>query len=117
MLNGPVPAAAEGLPRFNRSEIMKAAWAHFRRAPAYVASNPFLAGTVVRFGDCLKEEWRRAKGAVAARAVEISAAVCEQVAALKREILNLDCKSFRYSIASEKLALNAKLSSLNMENA
>lgn len=46
---------------FNRSEIMKAAWTHYRKAVAYAKSNPYLAGAVVRFADCLKEEWRRAK--------------------------------------------------------
>lgn len=97
---------------FNRSEIMKAAWTHFRKAQAYVTSNPFLAGNVVRFGDCLKEEWRRAKAAVAAKAMKISAAVSEQVAALKGAIQNLEYKSFRYSITAQKRALNAQLSAL-----
>lgn len=99
---------------FNRSQIMKAAWAHFRKAQAYVSSNPFLAGTVVRFGDCLKDEWRRAKVAVAAAAqvIKVSAAVAEQVAALKGAIQNLDYKSFRYSIGDERRSLCSELAAL-----
>lgn len=96
---------------FNRSEIMKAAWAHYRNAKAYAAGNPFLTGTVVRFGDCLKEEWRRAKAALTSiRAV--SAAVSEQVTALRNAIQNLNYKSFRYSITSERRILDAKLTAL-----
>lgn len=96
---------------FNRSEIMKAAWAHYRNAKAYAASNPFLIDTVVCFGDCLREEWRRAKAALASTKA-VSAAVSEQVAALKDAIQNLNYKSFRYSITSERRILDAKLTTL-----
>lgn len=110
MPNAPVPAAAGGMPKFNRSQIMKAAWEHYRSAKAYVATNPYLRGTVVRFGDCLKEEWKRAKAAAARKPV--SAAVAARIAALKAEILVLDCRSFRYSIGAERDALSAELAKL-----
>jgi len=100
---------------FSRSEIMKAAWMHFRNAQAYVASNPFLAGTVVRFGDCLKVEWRRAKEAAAK--ARLPAAIAARVADLQSSIQNLDCKSFRYSIAIERSTLSAELQTIEREHA
>lgn len=110
MPNAPVPAIAGGMPKFNRSEIMKAAWAHYRRALAYVASNPYLRGSLVRFGDCLKAEWKHAK-AEAAKAKR-DAAVVARIDALKSEILNLDYKPFGIRIGAERRALVVELSKL-----
>ncbi|GAA4169444.1 hypothetical protein GCM10023069_25980 [Shinella granuli] len=110
MPNAPVPAAAGGMPKFNRSEIMKAAWAHYRRAQAYVASNPYLRGTLVRFGDCLKAEWKRAKAQVAK--AKLDAAVVARIDALKAEILTLDCKPFGMRIGAERRALVVELAKL-----
>jgi len=95
---------------FNRSQIMKAAWAHYRSAKAYVASNPYLRGTVVRFGDCLREEWRRAK-AEAAKAKRDAAAVA-RIEAIKAEILALDCKPFGIRIGAERAVLSTELAKL-----
>lgn len=107
---------------FNRIEIMKAAWNHYRKAIAYVASNPYLAGTVVRFADCLKEEWKRAKavveaGKVAAAAVRREASIAGKIEALRNAIQELDYKSFRYSIASARRALDTELAVLTGEAA
>ena len=110
MPNAPVPAAAGGMPKFNRSQIMKAAWAHYRRAVAYVASNPYLRGSVVRFGDCLKAEWKRAKALVAK--AKLDAAVVARIDALKAEILTLDCKPFGVRIGAERRALVVELAKL-----
>ena len=112
MPNALVPAAAGGMPKFNRSQIMKAAWAHYRRAVAYVASNPYLRGTIVRFGDCLKAEWKHAK-AQAAKA-KLDAAVVARIDALKAEILTLDCKPFGVRIGAERAALSAELAKLEV---
>lgn len=112
MPNTPVPAAAGGMPIFNRSEIMKAAWAHYRRAVAYVASNPYLRGTIVRFGDCLKAEWKHAKAQVAK--AKLDAAVVARIDALKAEILVLDCKPFGVRIGAERRALVAELATLEV---
>lgn len=95
---------------FNRSEVMKAAWAHYRRALAYVASNPYLRGSVVRFGDCLKAEWKHAK-AEAAKAKR-NAAVVARIDALKSAILNLDCKPFGIRIGADRRTLVVELSRL-----
>lgn len=112
MPNAPVPAAAGGMPKFNRSQIMRDAWAHYRRAQAYVASNPYLRGTIVRFGDCLKAEWKHAK-AEAAKA-KLDAAVIARIDALKAEILTLDCKPFGVRIGAERAALSAELATLEV---
>ncbi|MEW9617084.1 hypothetical protein AB3G45_25070 [Shinella sp. S4-D37] len=97
---------------FNRSEIMKAGWAHYRRAQAYVASNPYLRGTIVRFGDCLKAEWKRAKAQVAK--AKLDAAVVARIDALKAEILTLDCKAFGVRIGAVRAALSAELAKLEV---
>lgn len=107
-----VRANAPAMPKFNRSEIMKAAWAHYRRAQAYVASNPYLRGSVVRFGDCLKAEWKRAKAQVAK--AKLDAAVVARIDALKAEILVLDCKPFGVRIGAERRALVAELATLEV---
>jgi hypothetical protein len=95
---------------FNRSQIMKAAWAQYRSAKAYVARNPYLRGTVVRFGDCLKDEWKHAKAQVAK--AKRDAAVVARIDALKAEILVLDCKPFGMRIGAERAALSAELAKL-----
>lgn len=105
-----VRANAPAMPKFNRSEIMKAAWAHYRRAQAYVASNPYLRGSVVRFGDCLKAEWKHAKAQVAK--AKLDAAVVARIDALKAEILTLDCKPFGVRIGAERRALVVELAKL-----
>jgi len=40
MPNANVPANAGGMPKFDRAKIMRDAWAQYRSAKAYVASNP-----------------------------------------------------------------------------
>jgi predicted glycosyltransferase len=70
----------------------------------------YLRGTVVRFGDCLKDEWKHAK-AQAAKAKR-DAAVIARIDALKAEILVLDCKPFGMRIGAERAALSAELSTL-----
>lgn len=110
MPNAPVPATAGGMPKFNRSQIMRDAWAQYRSAKAYVASNPYLRGSVVRFGDCLKAEWKHAK-AQAAKAKR-DAAVVARIDALKAEILVLDCKPFGMRIGAERRALVVELAKL-----
>ncbi len=110
MPNAPVPATAGGMPKFNRSQVMRDAWAHYRRAKAYVASNPYLRGTIVRFGDCLKAEWKRAKAQVAN--AKLDAAVTARIDALKAEILTLDCKPFGIRIGAERQALVVELATL-----
>ena len=112
MPNAPVPATAGGMPKFNRSQIMKAAWAHYRRAVAYVATNPYLRGTIVRFGDCLKAEWKRAKAQVAK--AKLDAAVVARIDALKAEMLTLDCKPFGVRIGAERRALAAELATMEV---
>lgn len=122
MPNTPVQAAAEGLPgesevegggrgrRFNLRQIMQAAWAHYRRAKVYVAGNPYLRGALVRFGDCLKAEWKKAKAAVARASTNVN--IRGRIDALKAEILTLDCKPFGMRIGAERRALVAELSTL-----
>lgn len=107
-----VPATAGGIPKFNRSQIMRDAWVHYRRAQAYVARNPYLRGTIVRFGDCLKAEWKHAKAQVAK--AKLDAAVIARIDALKAEILTLDCKPFGMRIGAERRALVAELATLEV---
>lgn len=110
MPNAPVPASAGGVPKFNRSQIMRSAWAHYRSAKAYVASNPYLRGTVVRFVDCLRDEWKRAKAEAAK--TRRDAAVAARINILKAEILLLDCKPFGIRIGAERAVLSTELAKL-----
>ena len=69
-----------------------------------------LRGTIVRFGDCLKAEWKRAKTQVAKAKLDV--AVVARIDALKAEILTLDCKPFGMCIGAERRALVVELAKL-----
>ncbi|KQV39196.1 MULTISPECIES: hypothetical protein [unclassified Rhizobium] len=115
MPNTPVPAAAGGMPKFYRSQIMRDAWALYRQDKAYIANNTYLAGAVASFSASLKEAWRRAKAAAAKRAV--SAAVAARIDELKSQLVTLESKSFRYRIGFERGALVSQLMKLEREAA
>lgn len=96
---------------FNRSEIMKAAWTIYRHMTR-TARPSTVAGRRKWFANALRGAWEAAKQA-AAEAVKTAAdRAADKVAALKAEILNLDCKPFGIRIVAERRALAAELSKL-----
>ena len=115
MPNALVPAAAGGMPKFNRSQIMKEAWAIYRQDKTYIARNPYLAGNAVSFSASLKEAWRRVKAAATKH--EVSAAIIARIDELKSRLVIVESKSFRYRIGAERGALVTQLAKLEREAA
>lgn len=111
MPNTPVPAAAGGMPKFNRSQIMRNAWAIYRNMTRTARPN---AAAVRRkwFANALRGAWESAKQAAAEALKTASQRAADRIAALKAEIFALDCKPFGIRIGSERAALSVELSKL-----
>lgn len=106
-----VPANAGGMPKFNRSKLMKAAWTIYR-CMTRTARPSTVAGRRRWFSDALRGAWEAAKLA-AAEAVKTEAdRAADRRAELIRQLQTLDARSFRYSIIDERRALVCELSSL-----
>lgn len=111
MPNATVPAAAGRMPKFNRSQIMRDAWAIYRRMTR-TACPSTAAGRRKWFANALRGAWEAAKQ-TAAEAIKTPAErVAERVEALKAAILTLDCKPFGVRIGVERRALVAELATL-----
>ena len=105
----------------SKAEIMKAAWAAFRKTPSWWQVGDLRAKT---FANALRQAWARAKFAhecaikdaeIAARkAAELRNYVLKapEVYAIQRAIDDLKYKSFRYDIAAERRVLEGKLAAL-----
>jgi hypothetical protein len=96
--------AAEGMPTFNRSEIMKAAWATWN---AFYDARPHLVRgfEIEEFGFYLSVAWRNAREAA-------MTAKARRAASIRREIDALKFKPFRINIEPRRRALEAELALL-----
>ena len=109
----------------SKSEIMKTAWAAFRKTPSWWQTGDLRAKT---FANELRKAWAHAKF-YAAAAVKDAARKAEEAAreaqmneaivrnaraitAVRRAIDDLQFKSFRYDIAAERKVLETKLAGL-----
>lgn len=111
MPNAPVPAAAGGMPKFSRSQIMRDAWAIYRNMTRTARPNT-VAGHRKWLANALRGAWEVAKQAAADVIKTASQCAAERIAALKTEILVLDCKPFGLRIGAERAALTAELANL-----
>lgn len=105
----------------NKSEILKAAWAAFRKTPSWWQVGALRAKT---FADALRKAWARAKfdedcrrknAETAARKAEEARraeANAPAIRAIKAAIANLEFKPFGHNIAAERRVLEAKLAGL-----
>ena len=119
MLNTLVPASAEGMPKFNRSEIMKDAWREYRREKAYNLRYGYPA-EFMPFSQCLRLAWRVAKTRAreaAQCAADMARKAGERIIALRKALEELDCKSFRFAIIPERRELESELERLLKEAA
>ncbi|WP_439625890.1 hypothetical protein [Shinella sp.] len=90
---------------------MKSAWAIYRHMTR-TARPSTASGRRKWFANALHSAWEVAKQAAAEAIKTAALRVADQVAALKAEILNLDCKPFGIRIAAERRALAVELSKL-----
>lgn len=102
MPSTPVPVTAEGMPKFDRSQIMKAAWTIYLHMTRTIRTST-VAGRCKWFANALRGAWEQAKQA-AAEAVITASQRAARVEALKAEILTLDCKPFGIRIGAERAA-------------
>ena len=111
MPNAPVPAAAGGMSKFNRSQIMRDAWAIYRHMTRSARPST-AAGRRNWFARALRGAWETAKQAAAEALKTASQRAAERVAVLKAEIFALDCKPFGIRIGAERTVLSTELATL-----
>lgn len=90
---------------FNRSEIMKSAWARYHTVRCEAESRAVAKGFLKeRFRNCLKAAWSVAKQ----RANNSQ----DRIRSLQAEIFDLQFKSFRVDIAAERERLQSEIEAL-----
>lgn len=111
MSNTTVPAAAEGMPKFDRSAIMSMAWKLYRRDWA----NARPANVQVRrksFGRCLKSAWMTAKHQAAEALKTVQQRAADRVEELTRELLRIEARSWRMSTVADRRLVEAEIQTL-----
>lgn len=99
MPNTSVRAAAEGMPKFNRTAIMTQAWTIYRRT---IHSGPFNRSTFAFYLACAWDAARMAVMTPAQRRVD----------ALRKELVMLTYKPARIDIIAREQAIKAELATL-----
>lgn len=101
MPNTPVPAAAEGMPKFDLSAIMRKAWAMYREFRVRYAPWQIERGIVdASFSNCLRISWRLAKQDAAEKAAAAKALAsyghraAGRVRELTAELMRIDAQSW-----------------------
>lgn len=105
---------------FNRSAIMKAAWARFRNIRENYAAWQIAKGLIfgATFAECLATEWRQAKKKLAEAAKEAKLALAMEGTNGRRVVSildQLDClrfKSFHVNIDRQRADLEGELAVL-----
>ncbi|MEH3109462.1 MAG: hypothetical protein PGN22_05080 [Agrobacterium cavarae] len=119
MPNTIVPAAAEGMPKFDRAAIMRNAWARYRRIRQQYADWQIERGIVdASFSACLVVAWRIArqereeaiKAAKVAQVMQTPAG--ERLRGLQAALEGADRLSFRYSAAARRTAIKSEIAQL-----
>ncbi|RVG01634.1 hypothetical protein CN172_04390 [Sinorhizobium meliloti] len=124
MPNSSVSARAEGLPRFNLSQIMRDAWGRYREIRRTYGAWQIERGIVdASFSSCLKTAWRVAKAAAAeaARPAKIDALLltpaADRIRALQEALEQTQYLSFRYRAADHRAAIEREINALIEEAA
>ncbi|KQM34576.1 hypothetical protein ASF03_21240 [Rhizobium sp. Leaf68] len=117
MPNNLVQATAEGMLKFDRSAIMRNAWARYRRLRQQYADWQIARGIVdASFSACLVIAWRIAKEerAGAAKAAKVADLVGtptgKRLRALNAALEQTNYLSLRYSAAARRAAIKAEIS-------
>ena len=123
MLDAPVQAAAEGMPKFDLASIMSAAWAQYRKFRKEYAAWQIERGIVdASFSNCLKIAWRIAKRGRAAAseraalAMKYAGRAAERVQELTLELMRLDCRPWgmrSHRTAADRSAMISEITNLS----
>jgi hypothetical protein len=115
MPNAPVPANAEGMPRFNKAQIMRDAWSVYRRnwrgcRPATEALRR------KEFGKALKAAWAWAKQEQMEARMSLAQKAANRVHDLTNELMRLDARPWGmrgYRWENGRSAIQAEISMLS----
>lgn len=117
-----IPATAEGMPKCNRSEIMKATWKRWRYIRRAYGQWQIDSGIVdASFSAALRCAWRQAKDAmkVAIRRAVLTALegteAGNEIAALHEAIEGCDRLSFRYDANARRKQLQSRINQILKE--
>lgn len=98
---------------FDKSQIMKDAWAHFREIHATYADWQFERGIHDgSFSNALKVAWRQAKARAAEIARKLKEMANPQVVALRQSIEALTYKGFAHNIKRERAVLEGRINAI-----
>ena len=124
MPNNTVPADAEGLPKFDKAAIMRAAWVHYRQFRETYSAWQIARGIVdASFSRCLKLVWRKAHEtrAKVTRQAKLGALMAtpagDRIRALTSAVEQTQYLSFRYSASDERAAIQHEINIIIEENA
>lgn len=116
-------AAAEGMPKFNLSQIMADAWRRYRDIRVKYGAWQIERGLVdASFSTCLKASWRKAKQVVAEAAGQIKidalllTPAAGRIRALKEALDQTQYLSFRYRAADHRAAIEREMNTLIEES-
>ena len=111
MPSNTIPAAAEGMPKFDRASIMQIAWALFRKE--WKNSRPANEASRRRsFSRCLKSAWMTAKWEAAEALKTIQQRAADRVNELTAELMRVNARPWRMRLEGDRLALQTEISKL-----
>ncbi|TAW32047.1 hypothetical protein ELI18_22135 [Rhizobium leguminosarum] len=111
MPNTPIPAAAEGMPKFNRAAIMTLAWKLYRRD--WTNARP-ASGQAHRksFSRCLKSAWMTAKFEAEKARMTIKQRAADRVEELTRELMRIEARPWKMTTVADRRAIQAEIQAL-----
>lgn len=119
MPNTTVPAAAEGMPKFDLVAIMSDAWERYRYIRRQYSARQIARGIVdASFSACLKTAWRvakqnRTKAGDAAKVAALAGTPAgERLRALQSALSQTGYLSLRYSAAARRAAIKSEIASI-----
>jgi len=105
------PAAAEGMPKFNLTRIMRLAWKIYRRDTA-LARPANAEARRKAFSRALKSAWMTAKHEIAEARQNAKQRTADRVGELTAELMRDDARGWRMSGRTDRAALFAEIASL-----
>lgn len=106
-----IPAAAEGMPKFDLARIMRMAWSFYRRDTA--TARPANAQSRRKaFSRALKSAWMSAKFEIAEALKTAQQRAADRVQELTAELMRDDARGWRMPGRTDRLSLFAEIAML-----
>jgi hypothetical protein len=111
MQNSVILAAAEGMPKYDRSAIMAHAWQIYRKH--WLNARPAdLAARRKSFSHCLKSAWMTAKWKIAEARKTLQQRAADHVLELTTELMRVDARPWRVPTGPDRRAINSEIAAL-----